>query len=76
MDCIRVNRFHIFCFNLFLYRADTLPKMQASLATMKNDLKDEEKFKSLYQFTFVFAKSDEQKNLGIYYHHYELFLID
>ena len=36
------------------------------LATIENEIRDQAKFKDLYQFTFNFAKNPGQKSLGMY----------
>lgn len=44
---------------------DDLEKLRRILPNLENELADRAKFKSLYQYTFDFAKSPEQKSLDL-----------
>ena len=44
-------------------RVDTIDKLRGQLDTMRNELKDPQKLKSIYQFAFDFGKEPAQKSL-------------
>lgn len=48
------------------HRCDSTEKLKALLPRLEQELKDTEKFKDFYQFTFTFAKNPGQKGLGEY----------
>jgi DCN1-like protein 1/2 len=50
--------------NLFDYSCDSNEKLKNKLPSLELELKDNVKFKDLYQFTFNFAKTPGQKSLG------------
>ena len=50
----------------FLYhcRCDTVEKLKAKCGTLEQEIRDREKFKDFYHFTFNYAKNPGQKGLG------------
>ncbi|KAG0227474.1 DCN1-like protein 2 [Actinomortierella wolfii] len=46
-------------------KCDTIEKMRASIATMRQELKDDATFKQIYQFAFTFGLGENQKSLPI-----------
>ena len=47
-------------------RCDTMDKLRKRCETLEGEIREQQKFKSFYQFTFNFAKNPGQKCLGMY----------
>lgn len=44
---------------------DSIDKLKACLSNLENELRDSQKFKDFYQFTFNYAKNPGQKGLDL-----------
>lgn len=52
-------------FLLLCYSADSVEKLKCRLPSLENELKDPNRFKDLYHFTFNYAKNPGQKGLDL-----------
>lgn len=50
---------------LLCYSADSVEKLKCRLPSLENELKDPNRFKDLYHFTFNYAKNPGQKGLDL-----------
>ena len=51
---------------MYLFRVDSIEKLKSRCASLEQEIRDPNKFKDFYQFTFNYAKNPGQKGLGEY----------
>lgn len=50
-----------------IFRCDGLDKLKGRCSTLEQEIRDPNKFKDFYHFTFNYAKNPGQKGLGSFY---------
>lgn len=62
MQKVQLPNFNIF---LLVLRCDSVDKLKLKLNSLESELRDPQKFKEFYNFTFNYAKNPGQKGLDL-----------